>query len=261
MTVKQGVSVMGMAGWPVILTGWPAGRWRWAWSASQQQMLSGTGVRVLGVVKNIRYHISPLYIVLTLPYTCTNQDNIWHGIVDYSPYSNPTTLVTVVKIKRRSILFLQPIHSMIWGVVPLLQASKILAERHSSQLTAYNFLTSYTRVTTLHRSRQPRYAHKISTRDIHYLKNILSKCQFLSYLYLYSLTDHVGKLVHKNNSCRLTTIKLNNKSTHFLHEYSITYDIGPSFSYSRRRTCAAEWADWSPSCVLPNAFLHNKYKC
>jgi len=161
-----------MAGWPVILTGWTAGRWRWVWSASQQQMLSGTGVRVLGVVKNIRY-ILPLYIVLTPPYTCTDQDNIWHGIVDYSQYSNPTTLVTVVKIKRRSIPFLQPIHFMIWWVVPLLQASKILAERHSSQLTAYNFLTSYTRVTTLHRSRQPRYAHKISTRDTLFEKYIV----------------------------------------------------------------------------------------
>ena len=40
------LSVLGVAGWPVILTGWPAGRWRWAWSASQEQTLSGTGARV-----------------------------------------------------------------------------------------------------------------------------------------------------------------------------------------------------------------------
>jgi len=26
------LSVAGVAGWPVILTGWPAGRSRWAWS-------------------------------------------------------------------------------------------------------------------------------------------------------------------------------------------------------------------------------------
>jgi len=28
MTVTHGVVVVGVAGWPVILTGWPAGRWR-----------------------------------------------------------------------------------------------------------------------------------------------------------------------------------------------------------------------------------------
>jgi len=44
VTVAHGVSVVGVAGWPVILTGWPAGRW--AWSVSQQQTLSGTGARV-----------------------------------------------------------------------------------------------------------------------------------------------------------------------------------------------------------------------
>ena len=54
-----------LARWPVILSGWPAGRWRWAWlkwawSASQQQTLSGIGARVyiahrgwLGVVTGI----------------------------------------------------------------------------------------------------------------------------------------------------------------------------------------------------------------
>jgi len=51
------LSVVGVAGWPVILTGWQAGRrpsaWsKWAWSthamvsASQEQTLSGTGARV-----------------------------------------------------------------------------------------------------------------------------------------------------------------------------------------------------------------------
>jgi len=60
VTVTQGVSVVGVAGWPVILTGWPAGRWRWAVSASQEQTLSGTDARVytahrdwLGVVTAI----------------------------------------------------------------------------------------------------------------------------------------------------------------------------------------------------------------
>jgi len=49
--------VVGVAGWPVTLTGWPAGRRRWAWSkwawsthatvsSSQEQTLSGTGARV-----------------------------------------------------------------------------------------------------------------------------------------------------------------------------------------------------------------------
>jgi len=33
-----------------------------------------------------------------------------------------------------------------------------------------------------------------------------------------------------------------------------THVIGPSFSYSRRRTEAAEWAS-SPGFPLPNAFL------
>jgi len=65
------LSVVGVAGWPVILTGRPAGRWRWAWSkwawsthatvsAGQEQTLSGTGARVytahggwLGVVTGI----------------------------------------------------------------------------------------------------------------------------------------------------------------------------------------------------------------
>jgi len=42
----QGVSVVGVAGWPVILKGWSAGRWRWVWSGSQQQVLSSTGARV-----------------------------------------------------------------------------------------------------------------------------------------------------------------------------------------------------------------------
>jgi len=49
----------------VSVTGWPAGRWRWAWSkwawsASQELTLSGTGARVytahrgwLGVVTGI----------------------------------------------------------------------------------------------------------------------------------------------------------------------------------------------------------------
>jgi len=40
------LSAVGVAGWPVILTGWPAGRSRWAWSASQEQTLSGRGARV-----------------------------------------------------------------------------------------------------------------------------------------------------------------------------------------------------------------------
>jgi len=62
VTLTHGVSVVGVAGWPVILTGWPAGRdgRRWAWSASQQQTLSGAGARVytahrgcLGVVTGI----------------------------------------------------------------------------------------------------------------------------------------------------------------------------------------------------------------
>jgi len=61
VTVTQGVSVVGVAGRAVILTGWPAGRWRWAWSASQEQTLSGTGARIytahrcwLGVVTGMR---------------------------------------------------------------------------------------------------------------------------------------------------------------------------------------------------------------
>jgi len=37
VTVTKGVSVVGMAGWPVILTGWPAGRCA---------TLSGRGARV-----------------------------------------------------------------------------------------------------------------------------------------------------------------------------------------------------------------------
>ena len=66
LSATQAMSVGGEAGWPVILTGWPAGRWRWAWWthatvwASQEQTLSGTGERVytahrgwLGVVTGI----------------------------------------------------------------------------------------------------------------------------------------------------------------------------------------------------------------
>jgi len=65
VTVTHGVSVLAVDGWPVILTGWLAGRragdgWRLAWSASQEQTLSGTGARVytthrdwLGVVTGI----------------------------------------------------------------------------------------------------------------------------------------------------------------------------------------------------------------
>ena len=59
--------VVGVAGRPVILTGWPVTVWsNWAWSthatvsASQEQTLSGTGARVytahrgwLGVVTGI----------------------------------------------------------------------------------------------------------------------------------------------------------------------------------------------------------------
>jgi len=58
VTVTQGVSVVGVDGWPMILTGWLAERW--AWSVSQQQTLSGTAARVctahrswLGVVTGI----------------------------------------------------------------------------------------------------------------------------------------------------------------------------------------------------------------
>ena len=47
------MSVVCVAGWLVILTGWPAGEWsKWAWSthatvsASQEQTLNGTGARV-----------------------------------------------------------------------------------------------------------------------------------------------------------------------------------------------------------------------
>ena len=52
--------VAALAGWPVILTVWPAGRRWWAWSkwavsASQEQTLSRTGARVgwLSVVTGI----------------------------------------------------------------------------------------------------------------------------------------------------------------------------------------------------------------
>jgi len=51
------VSVVGVAGWPVILTGWPV---TVAWSSSQEQTLSGTRAHVytahrgwLGVVMGI----------------------------------------------------------------------------------------------------------------------------------------------------------------------------------------------------------------
>jgi len=57
-TSTHAVTVVGVASWPLILTGWPAGRlagdgWWWAWSANQQQTLSGTGARVLGVMMSI----------------------------------------------------------------------------------------------------------------------------------------------------------------------------------------------------------------
>jgi len=60
LSVVQVTVAAALAGWPVILTGWPAGRSRWAWSkwavsASHEQTLSSTGARVgwLGVVTGI----------------------------------------------------------------------------------------------------------------------------------------------------------------------------------------------------------------
>ena len=57
--VTEGVSVAGVAGWPVIPTGWPVPILV-GLSASREQMLSGTGARVytahrgwLGVVTGI----------------------------------------------------------------------------------------------------------------------------------------------------------------------------------------------------------------
>jgi len=50
VTVRQGVSVVGVAGWPVIVTGWPVTvsvvEVGVDVSASQEQTLSSTGARV-----------------------------------------------------------------------------------------------------------------------------------------------------------------------------------------------------------------------
>jgi len=57
---------------------WRAGRlagdgWQWAWSASQQQMLSGTGARVLGVVTGITA-VSTCSILACQNYAGPNQN-------------------------------------------------------------------------------------------------------------------------------------------------------------------------------------------